>query len=70
MKKIALLADGVLALEKMGRDHFPQAIQIVDHLHAHEHLENLIEALIGKADARRFTRRRYFWRKLLLAEAA
>ena len=66
-EKIVLLVDGALALEKMGRDHFPQAIQIVDNFHALEHLESLIEALIGKADPRRFARRRHHWHKLLQA---
>jgi hypothetical protein len=66
--KIVVLVDGALALEKMGRDYFPQAIQIVDNFHAMEHLESLIEALLTKADARRFARRRHHWRKLLQAD--
>ena len=66
--KVVLLVDGAVALEKMGRDYFPQSIQIVDNFHAMEHLEALIEALLTKNDARRFARRRHHWRKLLLAD--
>jgi hypothetical protein len=65
---VVVLMDGALALEKMGRDYFPQAIQIVDNFHAMEHLESLIEALLTKTDVRRFARRRHHWRKLLLAD--
>jgi hypothetical protein len=68
IEKVVLLVDGALALEKMGRDYFPQAIQIVDNYHAMEHLESLIEALLTKSDPRRFARRRHHWRKLLLAD--
>ncbi len=66
--KVVLLVDGATALEKMGRDYFPQAIQIVDAFHAMEHLEALIDALLTKNDTRRFARRRHHWRKLLLAD--
>lgn len=66
--KVVLLVDGTPALEKMGRDYFPQATQILDNFHAMEHLEKLIEALLTKTDARRFARRRHHWRKLLLAD--
>ena len=66
--KVVLLVDGALALEKMGRDYFPQATQIVDNFHGLEHLESLIEALLTKADARRLARRRHHWRKLLQAD--
>ena len=66
--KVVLLVDGAPALEKMGRDYFPQAIQIVDAFHGMEHLETLIEALLTKSDTRRFARRRHHWRKLLLAD--
>lgn len=66
--KVVLLVDGAPALEKMGKDYFAQAIQIVDAFHAMEHLETLIEALLTKSDTRRFARRRYHWRKLLLAD--
>lgn len=65
---IVLLVDGAIALAKMGEDYFPQAIQIVDSFHAMEHLEALIEAILTKIDPRRFARRRYHWRKLLLAD--
>ena len=66
--KVVLLVDGAIALEKMGKDYFPQAVQIVDNFHAMEHLEALIEALLTKTDPRRFARRRHHWRKLLLAD--
>jgi hypothetical protein len=66
--KVVLLVDGALALEKMGRDYFPQATQILDSFHALEHLEDLIEALLTKSDARRFARRRHHWCKLLQAD--
>ena len=66
--KVVLLIDGAVALEKMGRDYFQQATQIVDGFHAMEHLEELIEALLTRNDPRRFARRRYHWRKLLLAD--
>jgi len=66
--EVVLLVDGALGLEKTGRDYFPQAIQIVDNFHGLEHLESLIEALLTKADARRFARRRHHWRKLLQAD--
>ena len=68
VKEVVMLVDGALGLEKMGLDYFPHAVQIVDNYHAIEHLESLIEALLGKADLRRFARRRYHWRKLLLAD--
>ena len=65
---VVLLVDGAVALEKMGKDYFPQATQIVDNFHAMEHLEAHIEALLTKNDPRRFDRRRHHWRKLLLAD--
>lgn len=68
VNQVVVLVDGALPLEKMGRDYFPQAIQVLDNFHAMEHLESLIEALLTKADARHFARRRYHWRKLLLAD--
>ena len=66
--KVALPVDGALALEKIGKDYFPEAIHIVDNFHGMEHLEALIEALLTKNDLRRFVRRRHHWRKLLLAD--
>lgn len=66
--QVVLLVDGAPGLERMGQDYFPGAIQIVDNYHAMEHLESLIEALLTKADARRFARRRRHWRKMLLAD--
>ena len=66
--KVVILVDDALSLEKMGKDYFPQAIQIVDAFHAMEHLEALIDALLTKSNTRRFARRRHHWRKLLLAD--
>lgn len=68
VEQVVVLVDGAPGLEKMGLDYFPQAVQIVDNYHAIEHLESLIEALLGKSDARRFARRRHHWRKMLLAD--
>jgi len=56
--KVVQLVDGASALEKMGKDDFPQAIQIVDAFHAMEHLETLIEVFLAKSDTRRFAKRR------------
>jgi len=66
--QVIFLVDGALGLEKMGHDHFPHSIQIVDNYHALEHLESLIEALLTRTDARRFAKRRHHWRKMLLAD--
>ena len=66
--QVVLLVDGAIGLEKMGLDYFPRAIQIVDNYHGLEHLESLIEALLTKADPRRFARRRHHWCKMLLAD--
>ena len=55
-------------LEKLGRDYFPEAVQIVDFFHAMEHLQVLIELLIDKDHAKRIERRRNHWKKLLLAD--
>ncbi|HUF61517.1 MAG TPA: hypothetical protein VMN36_05530 [Verrucomicrobiales bacterium] len=63
-----LLIDGASGLEKLGRDYFPDAVQIVDFYHAMEHLEELIEILLGKLDAWRIKRRRHHWKKLLLGD--
>ncbi|TAG08015.1 MAG: hypothetical protein EAZ42_11980 [Verrucomicrobia bacterium] len=59
---------GHLARKKWGWITFPRAVQIVDNYHAIEHLESLIEALLGKTDPSRFARRRRHWRKMLLAD--
>jgi hypothetical protein len=63
-----LLIDGAPGLEKLGKDYFPQAVQIVDFYHAMEHLQSLIEALWGKANEARNKRRRHLWKKLLLQD--
>jgi hypothetical protein len=68
VKKVVLLVDGALGLEKMGYDYFPEAVHIVDNYHAIEHLETLLEALLTKNDSKRLARRRHHWRKLLYAD--
>lgn len=66
-RRIVMIIDGAPNLEKLGRDYFPMAVQIVDFYHAMEHLVKLIEALLGKGDPRITARRRHHWRKMLLA---
>ena len=51
----------------MGRDYFAAAVQIVDLYHAMEHLQIVMELLLGKAKPR-LKRRRKHWKKLLLAD--
>lgn len=68
-KELVLLVDGATGLEKMGHDYFADAVQIVDLYHALEHLQIVMEHLLGKADALRLKRRRKHWKKLLLADA-
>lgn len=65
-REVVLLIDGAPGLERMGRDYFPGAVQIVDLYHALEHLRGLIELLLGKADAARVRRRLRHWKTLLL----
>jgi len=55
-----LLIDGATGWEKLGYDHFPYAVQIVDFFHAMEHLQTLIETLWGKGDEVRNKRRRHY----------
>jgi hypothetical protein len=64
-RQTVLLVDGAPGLEKLGRDYFPDAVQIVDFYHALEHLAPLVEALWGKDDPPANTRRRHHWKKLL-----
>lgn len=66
--RVAMLIDGAPALEKLGRDYFPMAVQIVDFYHAMEHLAQLTDALLGKGDPHRAERRRHHWRKMLLRD--
>ena len=46
--RVVLLIDGAASLERMGRDCFKDATQIVDFFHAMEHAGTVLEALIGK----------------------
>ena len=61
--QVVLLIDGAVGLERMGRDSFKDAIQIVDFFHAMEHAGTVLDALIGKdhpdykAQLRRWARR-------------
>lgn len=64
-KEVVLLIDGASGLEKLGRDYFPDATQIVDFYHALEHMETLMEALQGKEEDAWKKRRRHHWKKLL-----
>jgi hypothetical protein len=65
--EVVLLVDGATGLEKMGRDYFPGATQIVDLYHALEHLGEVAGLLLGKSNPRKLERRRAHWKKLLLA---
>jgi hypothetical protein len=67
-KEIVLLIDGASGLEKMGRDYFADAVQIVDLYHALEHLQHLMELLLGKENGPRIHLRRKHWKKLLLGD--
>ena len=62
-----LLVDGATGLEKMGRDYFVGATQIVDLYHALEHLGEVAGLLVGKSDPAKLERRRAHWKKMLLA---
>lgn len=66
--EVVLLVDGATGLEKMGRDYFADATQIVDLYHALEHLQEVAELLLGKSNAAKSNRRRAHWKKLLLAD--
>ena len=46
--QVVLLIDGAAGLERMGRDPFKDATQIVDFFHAMEHAGSVLDALIGK----------------------
>jgi hypothetical protein len=63
-----LLIGGAAGLERLGRDYFPDATQIVDFYHAMEHLQIPIEALMGEADVKRINRRRHHSGKILHAD--
>ncbi len=65
VKETVLLIDGAPGLERLGRDYFPDAVQVVDFFHAMEHVQILIEALWGTSDAVWKKRRRHYWKKLL-----
>jgi len=65
--RIILLIDGALGLEHHGLINFPGCLQIVDFYHAMEHLQELLEALLGKAhpELKKLHRQ---WTKLLLKD--
>lgn len=62
---VVLLIDGASGLEKLGRDYFPDAIQIVDYFHATSHLATLVSALLGNQDQAAIKRRFRRWKQLL-----
>jgi Uncharacterised protein family (UPF0236) len=64
-QQIVLLIDGASGLEKLGKDYFPGAVQIVDFYHALEHLQIVLEILWNKAHPH-FQKKRRRWIKLLL----
>lgn len=66
-KKIVLLMDGALGLEKQGELNFPNCLQIVDFYHAMQHLKELQETLWGKETAE-FKKHYKEGRKLLLKD--
>ena len=47
-KEIVVLIDGAACLETLGKINFPGCTQIVDFYHAMEHLDALIDLLLGK----------------------
>ena len=65
--KVIVLIDGAAGLENMGRTNFSGCLQIVDFYHAVEHLEKLLEALLGK-DHPNFKTQMRRWTKLLLKD--
>jgi hypothetical protein len=49
--QVAVLGDGAKWIWKLATRHFPQAVQIVDWYHAHEHLWTLAQLLYGEGTA-------------------
>jgi hypothetical protein len=66
--EVVLLIDGASGLEKLGRDYFPEATQIVDFYHALEHVHGVIDLLMPHAPPKTVARRRHHWKKLLAAD--
>ena len=64
---VVVLIDGAAGLENMGKLNFKGCIQIVDFYHALEHVDLVLEALIGKAHPD-YKARRYHWAKWLLKD--
>lgn len=48
-ERVVLLGDGAPWVWELGRVNFSSAIEILDYYHAREHLNSLIETLVGKA---------------------
>lgn len=65
--KVVLLIDGATGLERMGKDCFKDAVQIVDFYHALEHAGQVLAALIGR-DHPDFKKRQRRWAKRLLKD--
>ena len=66
-EQVVLLIDGAAGLERMGRDCFKDAIQIVDFFHSMEHAGTVLDALIGK-DHPDYKARLRRWAKRLLRD--
>ncbi len=62
-RQVAVLGDGAKWIWKLAARRFPQAVQIVDWYHAHEHLWALAQLLYGDSTAAAWT-----WRETLAGE--
>jgi hypothetical protein len=65
---VVLLIDGAAGLAKMGRDCFPNALQIVDFYHALEHAGGILALLLGSKEHPEYKKRLRRWAKLLLKD--
>lgn len=65
--KVVLLIDGATGLERMGKDCFKDAVQIVDFYHAMEHAGKVLQVLLGK-DHPHYEKRTRQWAKQLLKD--
>jgi len=65
--KVILLIDGAVGLEKMGKNCFKDAIQIVDFYHALEHAGKVLQSLLGKNHPD-YEKRQRRWAKQLLKD--
>ena len=65
-KQTVLLVDGADGLKCMGRNYFPECVQIVDFFHAMEHGSLVLVAILGSKDHPDFKPRLRKWAKALL----